>query len=76
MTSITTFHHKEQSNKTTNNDNDSIRDNNDIPLRSRSSSTHCHVPDEKFDYVARNRLIVVFILCMAFMIIEIIGMYM
>jgi hypothetical protein len=48
---------------------------NDIPLRPRSSTSHCHVPDEKFDYRARNRLILVLILCFIFMIIEIIGRY-
>jgi hypothetical protein len=47
---------------------------NDIPCRSRSSTSHCHVPDEKFDYGARNRLIIVLILCIIFMVIEIIGM--
>ncbi len=61
------------------NDDDLIRDDpvlsNDIPLRSRSLSTHCHVPDEKFDYAARNRLFAVLILCIGFMIIEIIGMF-
>jgi hypothetical protein len=61
-------------------DDDLIRDNpvlaNDIPLRLRSSTTHCHVPDDKFDYGARNRLIIVLILCVTFMVIEIIGMFM
>jgi hypothetical protein len=38
-----------------------------------SANSHCHVPDEKFDYGARNRLILVLILCFIFMIIEIIG---
>jgi Co/Zn/Cd efflux system component len=33
------------------------------------------VPDEKFDYAARNRLFAVLILCIGFMIIEIIGMF-
>lgn len=46
----------------------------DIPLRPRSSTSHCHVPEEKFDSVARNRLIAVFILCIVFMVIEIVGM--
>ncbi len=59
-------------------DDDSIRDDpvlsNDVPLRPRSSTLHCHVPDENFDYNARNRLLVVFLLCIIFMIIEIIGM--
>lgn len=58
-------------------DDDLIRPNlvlsNDIPLHPRSSTVHCHVPDEKFDYTARNRLIVVFILCIGFMVVEIIG---
>jgi hypothetical protein len=39
-----------------------------------SPRAHCHVPDDKFDYSARNRLIVVLILCIVFMIVEIIGM--
>jgi hypothetical protein len=60
-------------------DDDLIRPNlvlsNDIPLHPRSSTVHCHVPDEKFDYTARNRLIVVFILCIGFMVVEIIGMF-
>jgi hypothetical protein len=60
-------------------DEDFIRANpvlsNDIPLRLRSSISHCHVSDEKFDYGARNRLIIVLILCIIFMIIEIIGMF-
>jgi Co/Zn/Cd efflux system component len=46
---------------------------NAIALRPRSPNNHCHVPDEKFDYGARNRLILVLILCFIFMIIEIIG---
>jgi Co/Zn/Cd efflux system component len=36
-------------------------------------TSHCHVPDEKFNYGARNRLIVVLILSFVFMIIEIVG---
>jgi hypothetical protein len=59
-------------------DDDSIRDDpvlsNDVPLRPRSSTLHCHVTDENFDYNARNRLLVVLLLCIIFMIIEIIGM--
>ena len=55
-------------------DEDFIRDENEIPLRTRSPTIHCHVPDEKFDYTGRNRLIIVLILCIIFMIIEIIGM--
>jgi len=55
-------------------DDDLIRNNPvDIPLRPRLSPTHCHVSDEKFDYNARNRLIIVLVLCIGFMIIEIIG---
>lgn len=54
-------------------DDESIKDDHDIPLRQRTSTIHCHVPDEHFDYVARNRLIVVLLLCVTFMIIEIIG---
>ena len=46
---------------------------NDIPLRAPPLASHCHVADESFDYGARNRLIVVFILCLMFMIVEIIG---
>ena len=46
---------------------------NDIPLQVRPLASHCHVADESFDYSARNRLIVVFILCLGFMIVEIIG---
>ncbi|CAF0879872.1 unnamed protein product [Adineta ricciae] len=41
--------------------------------RSRSPSTHCHVPEDKFDYASRNRLIIVLIICVIFMIIEIVG---
>jgi hypothetical protein len=100
MTSITTFVHREQSNKSNIDDENTSNDSlllmgdtfedrapllnisdddpvlsNDIPLRTRSLSTHCHVTDEKFDYAARNRLIAVLVLCIAFMLIEIIGMY-
>ncbi|CAF2937693.1 unnamed protein product [Rotaria sp. Silwood2] len=46
---------------------------NDIPLQARPLSSHCHVPDDKFDHAARNRLIIVFILCFIFMIIELVG---
>jgi zinc transporter 2 len=98
MTSITTFCHREQSNKNNINDENTSNDSlllmadtfedrvpllnindddpvlsNDIPLRSRSLTIHCHVPDEKFDYAARNRLLAVLVLCIGFMIIEIIG---
>ena len=45
----------------------------EISTRSRSQSTHCHVPDNKFDYGARNRLIVVLFICILFMAIEIAG---
>jgi hypothetical protein len=48
---------------------------NDIPLQLRSTTLHCHVPEEKFDYAARNRLIAVLILCIIFMIIEIVGTF-
>jgi hypothetical protein len=47
---------------------------NDIPLQPRLSTSHCHVPDSKFDYGARNRLIAVLILCVVFIMIEIVGM--
>lgn len=47
----------------------------DIPLRSRSLKSHCPTAEEPFDYKARNRLIVVLILCLIFMIIEIVGRY-
>lgn len=43
--------------------------------RSRSPSAHCHVPDDTFDYGSRNRLILVLIICIIFMIIEIVGMF-
>jgi hypothetical protein len=43
--------------------------------QSQTLSTHCHVPDDKFDYVARNRLIVVLIICILFMVIEIAGTF-
>lgn len=46
----------------------------DIPLLPRPIISHCHVPDDKFDYGARNRLIVVLIVCIIFMIVEIVGM--
>jgi hypothetical protein len=44
-----------------------------IRLRTVSSTMHCHLPDETFDYQARNRLLIVLLLCLIFMIIEIIG---
>jgi len=48
---------------------------NDNPFRPQSPILHCHVPDEKFDYSARNRLIIAFILSCSFMTIEIIGKF-
>jgi len=48
---------------------------NDISLRAHSLPSHCHVPDSKFDYGARNRLIAVLILCAVFIMIEIVGMF-
>ncbi|CAF1093323.1 unnamed protein product [Rotaria sordida] len=54
-------------------DNTEVMTQVTIPNQSLSQSTHCHVPDNKFDYGARNRLIVVLIICIVFMIIEIIG---
>lgn len=45
-----------------------------ISSQSLSPSTHCHVPNDKFDYGARNRLIIVLIICIIFMVIEILGM--
>jgi hypothetical protein len=53
---------------------DGLISSNDIPLQPRLSTSHCHVPDDKFDYNARNRLIIVLILCIIFMLIEIVGM--
>ena len=50
-----------------------IESNGNINMRSRSLSVHCHIPDDKFDYSARNRLIVVLIICIFFMGIEIVG---
>jgi hypothetical protein len=38
-------------------------------------TSHCHVPDDKFDYGSRNRLILVLIICILFMCIEIAGMF-
>ncbi|CAF0720346.1 unnamed protein product [Adineta ricciae] len=54
-------------------DRDALILSTDIPLRPRSTNSHCHVPDDKFDYTARNRLIAVLIVCVVFMVIEIIG---
>ena len=39
------------------------------------SSIHCHVPDDKFDFGSRNRLILVLFICILFMGIEIVGTY-
>lgn len=46
-----------------------------IPLRTRplTLTNHCHRVEKPFDYGARNRLVIVLILCLIFMIIEIIG---
>ncbi|CAF1172374.1 unnamed protein product [Adineta steineri] len=52
---------------------DDLPSSHNIPLRSRSSTSHCHVPDDKFDYGARNRLVAVLFVCIIFMVIEIIG---
>ena len=46
----------------------------DVNLKSRPTLLHCHRHDDTFDFAARNRIITVLILCIAFMIIEIIGM--
>ena len=45
----------------------------DLTQQSLTQSTHCHVPDDKFDYAARNRLILVLLVCIVFMVIEIVG---
>jgi len=55
-------------------DNISVIREADLSSRSLTTSTHCHIPDDKFDYGARNRLIIVLIFCIIFMIIEIVGM--
>ena len=47
---------------------------NDKTFTLFSIPSHCHVSDNKLDYVARNRLIVVLILCAIFIIIEVVGM--
>ncbi|CAF1194174.1 unnamed protein product [Rotaria magnacalcarata] len=47
--------------------------NDEIPLQSQIPVSHCHVPDKQFDYSARNRLVIVLILCLIFMIIEFVG---
>ena len=43
--------------------------------QSISSLTHCHVPEDKFDFGSRNRLILVLLVCIIFMGIEIAGMF-
>jgi hypothetical protein len=55
-------------------DNISVIREENLSSRSLTTSTHCHIPDDKFDYGARNRLILVLIFCIIFMIIEIVGM--
>ena len=45
-----------------------------LTSQSQSPSTHCHVPDDNFDFGARNRLFITLIICIIFMIIEIGGM--
>jgi len=56
-------------------DNTSAIREESLSHRSLLRSTHCHVPDDKFDYGARNRLILVLIICILFVIIEVGGMY-
>lgn len=46
---------------------------NVTPPRTDSPLSHCHVPDEKFDYGARNRLLIAFLLSLVFVILEIVG---
>jgi hypothetical protein len=41
----------------------------------QSLSIHCHLPDDKFDFGSRNRLILVLFICILFMLIEIVGTY-
>lgn len=56
--------------------NDHIEENRQFNASNGlSSPSHCHVPDDKFDYGARNRLIIVLLICILFMIIEIVGMF-
>jgi len=55
------------------NHNVTLRENV-FPSQSFTESTHCHVPEVKFDYGSRNRLVIVLIVCLIFMLIEIIGM--
>ncbi|CAF3645255.1 unnamed protein product [Adineta steineri] len=54
-------------------DNSSVIRDELLSNQSLSPSIHCHVPDDKFDYSARNRLILVLFICIIFMIIEIVG---
>ncbi|CAF1213966.1 unnamed protein product [Rotaria sp. Silwood1] len=60
---------------TTNNGfvSDELVSSNEKPLQTQSLRSHCHVPDDKFDRNARNRLIAVLILCFIFTIIELAG---
>jgi hypothetical protein len=57
-----------------NNDDRSVIRQDILTNQSLSPSTHCHVPDDSFDFGARNRLIITLIICIIFMIIEIGGM--
>ena len=43
--------------------------------RSITTSAHCHVPDDRFDFGSRNRLISVLLICILFMGIETAGMF-
>lgn len=55
---------------------DELNSSNDIiPLRSRTPTLHCHVAENPFNYSARNRLVLVLILCIIFIIIEIVGRF-
>lgn len=51
-----------------------LREEN-LANQSISSITHCHVPEERFDFGSRNRLILVLFICILFMGIEIAGMF-
>lgn len=53
----------------------STRRDENLSQRSLSPSTHCHVPDDTFDYGARNRLLLVLVICIIFVGIEIGGMF-
>jgi hypothetical protein len=57
------------------NDNERICRDEILSGTSHSLLSHCHVPDDKFDYGSRNRLIIVLIICVIFMGIEIAGMF-